>query len=299
MPKIAVKGTRGADIITVSDEGVTVNGIPKQYTAAQIAEGFSISGAAGNDTITGGVGPDNLNGGAGADTLTGGGGFDSLLGGDGNDVLSDAPMGAAFDGGRGSDTINVSSASQGVFIDLGSGFIDDDIIVTVFPDGRSSFDAWQDGVYSLTSIENATGSNFNDVLWGSSGANILKGRGGVDQLVGQGGDDRLFGGAGNDYLYGGSGNDQLTGEAGRDYFLLASGSAAGSGDGRDTILDYKPGEDVLVFQWSQHDLVWSTTTVNGQLSLAGTYDDGRGVIVLVGITDSDQVTIVHSVENWI
>lgn len=298
MARPTISGTRAADTITVVDNGVTVNGTLKPFSASIIDGGFVIKGNAGNDTLTGGRGADSIYGGAGNDRLTGGSGFDHLYGGDGADTLIDGPVGATFDGGRGIDTIDLSAAAAGVFVDLGSRLIDDDITVTVLSDGRLNVTGYGDAVLAITAVENVTGSNFNDVLWGGSAANTINGRSGTDELFGQAGADKLFGGAGDDYMGGGSGNDQLTGGTGRDSFLFASGSAAGAGEGHDTIYDYTPGEDVLVFQWSQHDLVWSSTVVNGQNSLVGTYDGGRSEVILVGITDLADVTIIHSDYNW-
>ena len=52
------------------------------------------------------------------------------------------------------------------------------------------------GTDTLTSIENLTGSAFDDTLTGDADANVLSGRDG---------DDTLNGGAGNDTLDGGDG----------------------------------------------------------------------------------------------
>ncbi len=61
----------------------------------------------------------------------------------------------------------------------------------------------------LTGIENLSGSNFNDILFGADGvANWLGGGGGPDYLNGLSGNDTLVGGAGNDSLAGGSGADR-------------------------------------------------------------------------------------------
>ena len=57
-------------------------------------------------------------------------------------------------------------------------------------------------VANLTSIENATGSNFNDVLKGNSADNVLKGGAG---------DDVIDGGDGNDTIYSGLGAGMLSG----------------------------------------------------------------------------------------
>jgi len=53
-------------------------------------------------------------------------------------------------------------------------------------------------VDTLAAIENATGSNAADQLWGDNGANVLSGGAGDDFLVGWGGADTLDGGAGTD-----------------------------------------------------------------------------------------------------
>ena len=54
---------------------------------------------------------------------------------------------------------------------------------------------------TLISIENLTGSAYNDHLIGNSGANVL---------IGGDGDDTLNGGAGSDTLDGGDGNDTVS-----------------------------------------------------------------------------------------
>jgi hypothetical protein len=83
------------------------------------------------------------------------------------------------------------------------------------------------------------GGTGNDILYGGAGNDKLYGGTGNDILAGGAGNDRLYGGAGNDRLYGGSGNDILSGGAGRDTFVYRSG------DGRDLILDFTQGQDVI------------------------------------------------------
>ncbi|MDG1208881.1 MAG: hypothetical protein P8Q48_17205 [Paracoccaceae bacterium] len=68
----------------------------------------------------------------------------------------------------------------------------------------------------------------------------LVGGGGKDLLTGGGGKDELDGGGGKDTLVGGRGRDELTGGAGRDTFKFERG------DGRDTITDYRQGQDRIV-----------------------------------------------------
>jgi len=64
----------------------------------------------------------------------------------------------------------------------------------------------------------------------------------VKQISGTSGRDTIVGTAGDDVIEGGAGSDTLTGGAGRDQFVYGSVL-----DGVDTITDFKPGEDVLVF----------------------------------------------------
>ena len=78
---------------------------------------------------------------------------------------------------------------------------------------------------TYSSIENITGSAFDDALAGNNVANLLSGGDGDDFLNGQGGDDELSGGDGedtlngqteDDELHGGNGDDTLNGGAGDD-----------------------------------------------------------------------------------
>lgn len=130
------------------------------------------TGNASGNLIRGNVGNDVLSGLAGNDTLVGHEGDDVLRGGVGVDVL---------DGGSGSDTADYSLAAGGVLVNLGGGYVAND------GDG---------GTDTLSSIENAIGSAFNDTLVGGNGRNVLNGGLGADILVGQDGDDLLIGGGG-------------------------------------------------------------------------------------------------------
>jgi Ca2+-binding RTX toxin-like protein len=160
-----------------------------------------ITGDGGNNVLTGLQGDDILRGGAGFDRLLGGDDDDSLLGGSGADVI---------DGGAGNDWANYFGSSAGVFISL-------------YNDVAGGGDAEGD---QLDGIENASGSFYDDDLWGDDGANqlgggtggndTLKGFGGADVLAGLYGDDDLFGMDGDDQLHGQEGNDMLDGGAGTD-----------------------------------------------------------------------------------
>ncbi len=135
-----------------------------------------------DNTIYGGAGNDYLEGGAGNDILIGGAGADTLYGGDGIDTASYATA---------------------------SGGVDARLMAPQYNKGDAAGDVYD-------SIENLTGSRFDDFLAGNDKANTLEGGGGNDILHGLDGDDRLFGGAGNDLLLGGAGDDWLDGGSGID-----------------------------------------------------------------------------------
>jgi Ca2+-binding RTX toxin-like protein len=90
---------------------------------------------------------------------------------------------------------------------------------------------------SLTSIENLTGSAFNDRLVGEAGNNVLTGLAGNDELTGGDGNDTLDGGEGNDTLNGGAGADHLTGGNGNDIYIVDGSDVVieGAGGGSDTV----------------------------------------------------------------
>jgi Ca2+-binding RTX toxin-like protein len=179
-----------------------------------------IYGLDGNDSLSGGAGHDELDGGTGADTMTGGSGNDLYHVDDAGDVVIESSgggtdtvritissytlgsnvehldaryvsaasmsltgnslsnifyMGAGavtVSAGLGTDTANYSAASGYVSVDLVS--------------GTNGGEAADD---TLTSVENLTGSGYDDALSGTSGANLLDGGVGADTLTGRAGND--------------------------------------------------------------------------------------------------------------
>lgn len=165
----------------------------------------TLRGTHDTNTLSGGGGDDTLNGRQGGDTLYGGAGNDILLGGDGWDHL---------DGGDGTDTTAYWTAWAGVTVDLLNA-------------ANNTGDAAGD---TFASIENIRGTNYNDMLYGSSEANTLSGGRGFDTLYGRHGDDQLNGEGGNDTLSGGSGADTFVFEL---------------GGGEDSVLDFGNGDDLV------------------------------------------------------
>ena len=176
-------GGRGIDWVSYlgSGTGVRIN----------LATGTVEGGDAEGDVLTAienlaGSGHDDvLRGDGGANELHGLAGADELYGEAGNDVLEGGAGADRLQGGPGVDTVSYQGSDAGVFVDLkygntGGGHAADD---------------------SLISIENVTGSDYDDDLRGDDGVNRLQGGIGRDGLNGGGGADWLDGGDGFDQIF--------------------------------------------------------------------------------------------------
>lgn len=230
-------------------------------------------GGSGDDYLAGGDGDDyfydanrtwGLYGGDGDDVLVGGGGTDSLYGDNGDDVfIVDQDGGATWDaltGQAGSDTLSYERFTSGVYVDFATlgGWSWDPTAKYIYGDAIAG------------SMENVTGSAYNDVILGDAGNNVLSGLGGDDYFDGRDGNDTLVGGVGADALRGGSGTDTasyehskqgvvvsfqdgltLGGDATGDTFDSIenlTGSAYGdelTGDGADNALAGLRGDDIF------------------------------------------------------
>lgn len=116
-----------------------------------------------------------------------------LIGGAGDDVLRGRGGNDQLNGGAGIDTVDYTQAAAGVVVRLDLGYAPND---------------GEGGVDTFVSIENLTGSQYNDVMVGDSGNNVLSGGIGSDVLLGGAGDDVLIGGQiQQNELHGGTGND--------------------------------------------------------------------------------------------
>lgn len=207
------------DVVTEnSSEGTDSVLSSVTYTLGSHVESLTLTGAAaidgtgnaaantliGNDVanaLSGGDGNDTMNGEDGADTIDGGIGDDFILGGDGNDSILGGTGSDYIDGEGGIDTLSFAGSSTWVSADLGN---------NSFWNGDASWD-------NVANVENLTGSDHNDFLYGTSGANVISGGTGGDALYGQGGNDTLLGNAGDDQLYAGAGDDLIIGGNGSDY----------------------------------------------------------------------------------
>lgn len=128
----------------------------------------------------------------------------------GNDTFLSGVGLEIYDGGRGIDTVSYMRERAGVHASLAH---------SPLINGRSIF----------RSIENLTGSNYDDYLEGNNGTNRLQGGRGNDTLVGGNGADRLEGGEGDDVLISSNAaHNQFEGGEGHDIVRLT---------GRGQILD--------------------------------------------------------------
>ena len=173
-----------------------------------------INGTAASETLPGTTGDDIINGLAGDDTLKANAGNDVLHGGAGKDRL---------EGGAGSDTADYSDSVAGVSVNLFTGF--------------GQFDAFGQGGDAqgdkLFSVENVTGSKFNDILQAGESSATLIGNAGNDILKG------LASSPASDSLNGGAGVDTLSGRGGSDHFVYSSTSDSQLGVGnRDVVTDF-------------------------------------------------------------
>jgi serralysin len=131
-----------------------------------------------------------------------------LIGGAGNDILEGGAGGDTLQGDGDLDTVSYVGSTGGVVASLANPSVNK---------GDAAGDTY-------SSIENLIGSNFDDLLTGTSGANVING------------------GKGYDVIKGGNGNDTLTGWAGRDTFVFNSALGASNVD---TITDFNSAADTM------------------------------------------------------
>jgi Ca2+-binding RTX toxin-like protein len=258
-----------------------------------------IDGSRLGDTLTADSLGDTLDGNAGDDLLTGGAGNDTLDGGRGDDILMVGQGGVDhIDGGVGIDTENFSASASAIWAQLDSADSSAGPRWTLPADPDATGHAWTtsddslwdanysghfQGIAETISVENITGSLFNDILEGDNGTNILIGGGGDDELYGMGGADIYIGGnsphddrgSGDNlvgYWYAASAvtvdledSSKNTGEAADDRFFGIDGLGGSSfddalhgtrennvlmGEAGADILDGREGEDTASYRWA-------------------------------------------------
>lgn len=180
-------GGNGIDTVSYAHSATVAINLGPSVAAGGHATGDTLIGienAVGSnfdDYLGGSAAANVLNGGGGNDVIFGAGGNDTLLGGGGNDILDGGEGADRLIGGAGSDTAYYESSTSGIYV----------ILLANIALGGAAGDTFD-------SIENLTGSNFDDFLAGDAGDNIIAGGNGNDTLAGADGADTLIGGDGID-----------------------------------------------------------------------------------------------------
>ncbi len=195
-------GGEGNDII---DGGAGVNFI--NYAAAiagvtvNLATGTATDDYGDTDTL---ININHVFGSAYNDTLTGDSGVNIFTPGAGNDII---------DGGGGADGLDYAAATSAVTVNLATGTVNDGL----------------GGTDTVTDIEDAAGSIYNDTLIGNSANN---------NFAGGYGDDLFIGGAGNDIFNGSYGTDTVSyADASSGVIVNLAAEIAADGDGgTDTVI---------------------------------------------------------------
>lgn len=247
-----VDGGAGSDILDYAQfhAQATVN---LQTQAATATSGIAnIEGFVGSNSFDTIIGANTTNvwqvyGNNNAGTINGTtgvqfGSFENWVGGAGNDtfkLVSSRYISGSIDGGAGMNTLDYSTFTTGVAVDLSAG-----TAATV-----------RMGVANVNVV---LGGSANDTLTGSAGDDVLIGNAGNDVLNGgPGGNDVLVGGAGNDTLTGSpTGRNILIGGAGAD--ILTGGANEDILIGGTTNFDANvPQLQALMNEWKRTDLTYS------------------------------------------
>jgi len=236
-------------------------------------------------TVDNGLATDTLND---VENFTSGGGNDDLTlnaaggtgagnshvvdGGAGDDTFS---IGAGLSGfwtfiGTAGDTLDFSSATQGITIDLSDTTNHQDVY------GNNSLLILLQGIFNAiigtAQIDDISGTSGDDTIDAGGNDDVVDGGAGDDTIDGGTGADRLVGGAGNDTLNGGTGDDTLIG--GLDNASTCPAAPAPA-DG-DDVLNGEGGDDVL-YGGSDNE-----ACVNGSDDGSDTLDGGIGSDELYG-----------------
>ncbi|GAA3859296.1 hypothetical protein [Celeribacter arenosi] len=142
-------------------------------------------GSAFDDVLVGTAGNNTFYGGAGNDRLCGYGGADTFISSEGADTIY---------GGGGRDHLTFADANTGIIIRL---------LETDRNSGAASG-------YELYSIEDITGTSFDDLILGDDVSNAIVDGAGNDHICGYGGNDFFFHSDGYDSYYGGDGSDTMS-----------------------------------------------------------------------------------------
>ena len=267
-----VEGSTYNDRLSTGANGGLARGLAGNDTLSGGAGNDTLDGGDGNDSISGGGGNDSLIGGAGNDTIDGGDGDDIIFGGAGRDRLSGGNGDDTFIasdgtdtiiGGAGIDSISYVNAGAGVSVNLG-------VADPSMPNTNNS---------AISGVENADGSNFNDILVTGAVGGMLRGLQGNDLLRGNSGRDTLEGGIGADSMNGGLGADTYYVDDSGDEVNETSNTATGTSGFR-LALDLGSTIDKVIasINYTLTTFIENLQLASGAGSLAGTGNDLNNVL---------------------
>jgi hypothetical protein len=183
-------GTAGKNILTGGNRNDIISGGGGDDTLKGLDGNDRIDGGDGNDDVRGGNGDDILNGGAGNDIVYGDAGNDRVNGGDGDDTLSGGSGNNTVTGGNGNDTINIkASADTGTSVINGNAGVDtldfssSTVGISIDLANTRQQKVINNLVLTVTTIENVTGGSGKDKIAGNSANNLLLGGGDADQFI--------------------------------------------------------------------------------------------------------------------
>jgi serralysin len=173
------------------------------------------------------------------------------------------------------------------------------VILNLRPGHYSTFGLKEDVAIAYgVDIENALGSNSDDLLKGNSLGNTISGNGGNDFIIARGGDDSMNGNSGRDIMqgrggadtgYGGIGNDLLRGGGGDDTLYGGSGEDTLRGGKGDDLLYGDTGADKFVFKGDKgHDTIADFENDIDTLKIVG-HGDLAAVLAAASDVGSDVV----------
>lgn len=197
----------------------------------------TLTAGTGTDKVYGSALADTFYGGDDDDTISGYAGDDKLYGDNGNDLLAGGAGADTLDGGLGTDRVSYSAATSGLTASL---------LAASLNTGEAKGDIY-------TAIENLTGSNYNDSLFGNTVANAVNG------------------GGGNDLIKGYAGLDKLTGGSGNDTFVFDT--ALDAATNVDTITDYNVAADTIKLE----NAIFATLTATGVLAATAFVKNATGL----------------------
>lgn len=256
-----IYGGEGKDIIGINtDDGENGEGNDIIYADKldlldnyddEIYSGYGhdeVYGSNGNNIIDTGGGDDHVLGYAGDDNIITGNGADQVDAGTGDNTVNL---------GDGCDLIILSSATNGVTIDLSSS---NDFTVNK-----------GNGIETVYSAENIIGTYFDDELTADENGSILRALSGNNTLYGSNASDWLYGYGGENNFYGYGGDDVISFEHhGTTHGIID----AGSGD--DSVTVGPMNGDVTVILGSGDDFVFQIPGVSSSIGMLS-IDGGTGI----------------------